>query len=68
MIWFCKDPKCKKFEVISTSRKFLFFHYWNKPRERLIELILDYSLLKNPYQERKMVLANVLADFGEIKE
>lgn len=68
-IRFCKDPKCSKYGIIiNNSQKFLWYHYFCKPRERLIELVLLNGLLEKPYHEKKEILANVLTDFSEVKQ
>lgn len=62
------DPACPKFGTITLDRNFLLFHYWKKPRSRLIELVTKYSILDYPYSERTVTLANVLTDFSEVKQ
>ena len=63
----CFDISCEfSKKTIYSERSFVFYHYYSKPRSKLIELVILHSLISNPYQERTNTLANKLTDSSEV--
>ena len=61
----CVDSTCSKFGIpIYSERRFMFYHYYQKSRSRLVDLVLLHSLLLKPHSERTITLANILTDFS----
>ena len=62
----CLDKTCKKFEIVyPTERGFFYEHLIQKPRTILIDIVLEYFILPEPYFESKSTLVNEIIEFSQ---
>ena len=60
----CPDKDCQHYgRIEDTSRKFFHDHIFEKPKEKLIDIAIEYGILENPYFESKYSLVKAIVDF-----
>lgn len=64
----CRQNECSwHVKPEFAEHKAWFGHYWRKGRDTLIEIILEYEILRNPYVEPTYILANKLVQISKIE-
>lgn len=64
----CMQKRCAWYvKPEFADHKAWFGHYWQKGRNALIEIILEYKILRNPYAEPTYILANKLTQISKIE-
>jgi len=62
----CLDENCSKFEIVyDTEKEFFYDHLIKKPRTVLIDIVLRYFILPEPYYESKSTLVNEIIEFSQ---
>lgn len=60
----CPDKDCKHYgHVEDTTRKFFHDHIFEKPKEKLIDIVNEYRILEDPYWESKYSLVKAIVDY-----
>lgn len=62
----CLDENCSKFEIVyDIEKEFFYDHLIKKPRTVLIDIVLRYFILPEPYYESKSTLVNEIIEFSQ---